>query len=406
MEQQENRIKSKNSEYNNTTEEQEIELQFEDSQTSSGKVISPEDCEDIYPMKTISIEKNYYTAYELKRKYDKKQVILDSDFQRKSVWKLSQKRELIESILMGLPLPIFYFNEDKKGRLIVIDGRQRLTALFEFMDKDNIYGKDSGFSLDKLSILDEFNRKRFADLEPVLQTKIEDFQIIAHVIKPPTPERIMYDIFDRVNRAGTPLNKQEIRNALYQGHATKILERISETSQFSEATEHTFDKDKRMKDRYIILRFIAFYLYYNKKLFKDNNLYKYTGDVDEFLSLAMEYLNTLSEDKVNDIEKITLDALTQVCYYLGANAFRLVSIDPDGKIKRYPININIFETIMLAISMLPKNNESICDKVKNEFDKLKNSDNFKDSLNNHRDSETKVSGRYDMIMKIVGDLND
>ena len=163
----------------------------------------------IYPMKSIKVERGFFTAYELKRKYDKKPslVILDSDFQRESVWNLQQRRELIESILMGLPLPIFYFNQDKSGRLIVIDGRQRLNAIFSFLDND--------FALDKLKILDEFNKKRFQDLDPIFQSKIEDYQIIAHVIQPMTPDRVKFDIFDRVNRAGTKLNKQEIRNAIF-----------------------------------------------------------------------------------------------------------------------------------------------------------------------------------------------
>ena len=98
-----------------------------------------------------------------------------------------------------------------------------------------------------------------------MQTKIEDYQIIAHVIQPPTPDRIKFDIFDRVNRAGTQLNKQEIRNALYQGNATQLLSQLCQTSEFAEATENGFAKEVRMKDRYIVLRFIAFYLYYNQQ---------------------------------------------------------------------------------------------------------------------------------------------
>lgn len=84
-----------------------------------------QDSEQIYPMNGIKVDKGFYTVFELKRKYDakNKRIILDSDFQRDDVWKAEQKAELVESVLMGLPLPIFYFNQDKYGRLIVIDGR-------------------------------------------------------------------------------------------------------------------------------------------------------------------------------------------------------------------------------------------------------------------------------------------
>lgn len=220
------------------------------------------DEESVYPVKTIKLDKGFYTIFELKRKYEKNpsQIVLDSSFQRNNVWKINQERELIESVLMGLPLPIFYFDEDRMGRLVVIDGRQRLTTFFKFMDEKE------GFSLDNLKILSNLNKKKFKDLDPNLQTKIEDYQIIAHVIQPPTPDRIKFDIFDCVNRAGTQLNKQEIRNALYQGNATELLLHLSKTDEFAEATEKAFAKETRMKDRYILLRFIAFYLYYNGSL--------------------------------------------------------------------------------------------------------------------------------------------
>lgn len=357
------------------------------------------DSENLYPMKTIKVDKGFFTAYELKRKYDKKPslVVLDSDFQRKSVWTTQQKRELIESVLMGLPLPIFYFNEDKQGRLIVIDGRQRLTALFEFME--------NSFALDRLKILDELNKCKFRDLDPKLQSKIEDYQLMAHVIQPPTPDRIKFDIFDRVNRAGTQLNKQEIRNALYQGNATRLLNEISKSSSFAEATEYAFIKDKRMKDRYLILRFIAFYLYFHKRVFvmnKDGAVpYQYSGDIDEFLGLVMEHLNAYSEEKLEQIKKATTDALEQVSFYLGENAFRLTEILDDGTVKRFPININIFETIMYGMTMLPDKCEAIKDKVKREMNKMKQSERFRESLYNNRDSDTKVAIRLSIITEIV-----
>ncbi len=169
------------------------------------------DDEHIYPLSDIKIEKGFYTVFELKRKADASapRIVLDSDFQRENVWNRKRNSELVESVLMGLPLPIFYFSQDKYGRLIVVDGRQRLTALFSYMDGD--------YALDRLRVLRDLNGKKFGDLTPVQTTRIEDFQIQAHVIIPPTPDRIKYDIFDRVNRGGIARNKQEMRNALYQG---------------------------------------------------------------------------------------------------------------------------------------------------------------------------------------------
>lgn len=378
----------------------EVQLDREDGQLDTSIHSSNE---RIYPVKTIKVDRGFYTAYELKRKYDKKPslVILDSDFQRENVWSPQQQRELIESILMGLPLPIFYFNQDKTGRLIVIDGRQRLNAIFSFLDNK--------FALDKLKILYEFNKKKFSDLDPIYQSKIEDYQIMAHVIQPTTPDQVKFDIFDRVNRAGTKLNKQEIRNALYQGQATVLLNELSKTTEFNVATENYFLKDKRMKNRYLLIRFIAFYLYYNNELYKNNNtnegLYQYNGDIDDLLGLSMDFLNSTSKEKVEQIKKTTIDALKKISFYLGENAFRLIDINSDGSLKRYPININIFESLMYAMTLLPPKRYDLISPIRRKVEELKNNSSFRNSLNNHRDSESKTEYRYKIIKNLVGEIN-
>ncbi|MFK5970035.1 MAG: DUF262 domain-containing protein [Candidatus Marithrix sp.] len=199
--------------------EQQDELEGEDS--SGG----------IYPNATIRISKEQFSVYDLKRQYDKYETILmETDFQRKNVWYSKQKHELIESILMGIPIPMMYFFEDKDGNRQVVDGKQRLTAIFDFLD-----GK---FRLNNLKILHEQNGKSFEDLELVLQSTIEKYQLSIYVIQPPTPEKIKFDIFDRVNRGGTILNHQEMRNALYQGKATDLLNRLVELDCFKKATNN------------------------------------------------------------------------------------------------------------------------------------------------------------------------
>ena len=387
-------ISQAESEYTIDTEEISDEYDLEISADSDDK--------RVYPMKSIKVEKRFYTFFELYRKYQKNptQIIMDSDFQRKEVWLLQQKRELIESILMRLPLPIFYFNQDRSGRLIVIDGRQRLNAVFSFINNE--------FTLDKLKILPEFNKKRFRDLSALHQSDIEDYQAIAHVILPDTPDRVKFDIFERVNRAGTKLNKQEIRNALYQGHATRLLNEIVISCEFSKATEDAFKKDTRMKNRYLVIRFLAFYLLQNHLLYKSKvkrELYQYSGDIDDFLGTAMEFINHMPESEVDRLKATALDALKKVSEYIGENAFRLVKME-DGKIKRYPVNMNIFETLLYGMTLIPEN--AIVDPIvlRKKVDSLKNDDLFLDSLNNHRDSESKVQLRFKMIQNIVGECYD
>lgn len=229
------------------------------------------DISAVYPQASLNIERTQFSVFELKRKKEKKKLILDPDFQRNDVWKPRQKAELVESILMNIPLPFIYVTENREAELIVVDGRQRLTALFEFMDNDYSLGQG-------LQILTNLRGKKFSELTPLMQGVIEDYQLATHIIKPPTSDLVLIDIFDRVNRGGTSLSNQEIRNALYQGESTKLLTRLSNSRSFLIATENSIKKE-RMKDKYLILRYLAFYLW-RKEYIKNQTkgLVDYTGD--------------------------------------------------------------------------------------------------------------------------------
>ena len=352
--------------------------------------------ESVYPMNNIQVDKVFYSIYELKRKFDRndKKILLDSDFQRNSVWKPMQKSELVESVLMGLPLPLFYFFEDKLGRLIVIDGRQRLSTFFEYLD--------DGFKLNKLKILTEFSGKKFSELDYLAQVKIEDYQIQTNVIKPPTPDQIKFDIFDRVNRGGTKLTNQEIRNALYQGSSTLLLKAICTSKEFLDATDNSFQKNARMKERQMILRFLAFELYFNNKLLDDDgNNYEYKNDIDDLLGKTMEYLNVLKDNQqaINEIEKYVLYCLANSKYYLDKHAFRL------NQNKKSPINMNLFECIMHLMGNIPKEDNDIKNIIKQKISKLYSNVEFLESLRRHRDNLNNVKLRYNMINEIISEVN-
>ncbi|MDD6207453.1 MAG: DUF262 domain-containing protein [Clostridiales bacterium] len=346
--------------------------------------------EQIYPMNGIKVDKGFYTVFELKRRYDapQKRIILDSDFQRESVWNQQRKAELIESVLMGLPLPIFYFNQDKYGRLIVVDGRQRLTALFEYMN--------DGFALNKLKILPKMNGLRFSELPSMMSGRIEDYQLQAHVILPPTPDRIKFDIFDRVNRGGVQLNKQEIRNALYQGEATRFLNRLVKSQEFMEATGYAFEKEKRMKDKYLINRFIAAFLYRNDSIIEDDgSVYVYKDDIDELLGKALDSINHMSSDEIKDMENMVLSTLNKSFFYMGKDAFRLIK---EGR--RTPINMNVFETIMYALLFVPEMDVNKKKAINMKIAEFLNHAEFRENIGNHRDSAAKFKWRLDCAERI------
>jgi len=133
-------------------------------------------------------------------------IDLAPDFQRQYVWKAPQRWGLVESILLGIPLPSFYFNEERSGTLQVVDGVQRLTTVKQFAE-----GK---FTLDEMTYLKGLQNKGYADLDGVFRRRFQQTQIVAHVIDPQTPYRVKFDVFKRINTGGSPLSAQEIRHSM------------------------------------------------------------------------------------------------------------------------------------------------------------------------------------------------
>lgn len=342
-----------------------------------------------YPLDSINIEKAYFSVFEMKRKLGKAitSVVLDGAFQRNFCWKEQQQIELIESVLMGLPLPLFYLNRNQEGQLIVVDGRQRLTTLFDYMD--------DRFALKNLNILPKKYEKKFSELDPISQSKIEDYQLQANVIVPPTPKQVIFDIFDRVNRGGTKLNKQEIRNALHQGKSTELLNKTVSLALFRGITGDSFDNDNRMKAQYFILRFLSFYLMRNEMLNVDEK-YKYS-DPDELFSFTMDYINELND--VSEIEILLEKTMNNCKIYLDSEAFRL---NLNGK--RTPINMNVFETLMYIMSKIEDSHKVYV--VKEKVYSIKKNPDFIKNIGNHRDSEMNVNWRFDYADKIVKEIEN
>ncbi len=355
----------------------------------------------------VSVDIINFSVYELKRKFDKTEadrknnlklrngLILDESFQRTgNVWSRTQKSQLIESVLMDIPIPFIYLAESGDGNLVVIDGRQRLTALFEFLDNK--------FSLSNVSFFPQLKGKKinqFKDELELYKTKIEDAHLYVIKIRATTPEPLKLQIFSRVNRNGTPLNSQEIRHALYQGASTKLLERIS--------NDFNILNRKRMKDRYIVLRYIAM------RLYTLDSLYNYdTGkkveykDINTFLSEAMAAINTFSEDQIEEIYDDFKKVYNKAINILGDMAFKLN--------KENPLNMIWFEETLLILSLYGEkideiNITDILDKLKTVDPEKTNADGetaFQQNIKYHRDSKDNFDERIKWIKNLKSEISN
>ena len=226
-----------------------------------------------YPLDEVLIRNETRTIYEVVRRIKQGKYVMDPDFQRDFIWPEDKQSKLIESVVMRIPLPVFYLAEDDAGKMVVVDGLQRLSTFQRFVNGElNL----------RLADRAELHGKTFDDLEPKLQTRIEDCNLVFYVIDSKVPERARLDIFERVN-GGVPLSRQQMRNSLFMGPATRFLKREARTEAFLRATGRSLNT-KSMRDREFVNRFCSFQLL-------DVELYR--GDMDDFLAAGLRCMNEL-----------------------------------------------------------------------------------------------------------------
>jgi hypothetical protein len=337
----------------------------------------------------IDIREDVQTVYELAiRKWDQDKLILDPEFQRNFVWKREQQSQFIESIILNFPLPPMYINKNKKGKYIVVDGRQRLTTLRSFLKNE--------FQLEGLRALPQLNDKSFEDLiamDSNYQTKIEDKKLLVYLIQPSVPLEMVYDIFNRINTGGTQLQRQEIRNCIYMGKATELIKKLSSKSYFKRAIDNGISP-LRKKDQEAVLRYLSF------KVFDYKN--DYSGSMNDFVENAMKRINHgLEPDKIQILEDDFERVMKKTFEFFGDSNFRIPTESTRGR-----INLAIMESVSNFFSInsdvfLDKNKSSI---INNYFEKLLKDSDYKDSIRSSTSDTQRVKTRFDKAIELLGTI--
>jgi hypothetical protein len=294
-----------------------------------------EEFEDIstpYDVSKIDILFEPEYVDRLIRKYDLGELNLNPDFQRNEVWKIKQKSRLIESILIKIPIPSFYIDARDESNWIVIDGLQRLSTIIRYM-KDEFLLKD-------LEFLKELDEKKFSQLDRNFQRRIEDFKLTLYLIRPNTPEEIALNIFTRINTLGEPLTQQEVRHAIYNGKSTQLLKELSESKEFKETVNPSPAMKRRMNDRELILRLLAFKISSYQNYQKSNNL-------AIFLAHTMKHINSMNDLEIDMLKDFFKNSMQKANAVFGKYAFRKIYENDDYK---RPINKSLFETLGYSLS--------------------------------------------------------
>jgi hypothetical protein len=294
--------------------------------------------------KHIRITTKNFTVREIFTQIVEGDLDLAPDFQRSFVWKIRQQIRLIESILLGIPLPAFYFNQDDVGAHQVIDGVQRLTTIRLFMSDELKLEEEH------MEYLKPLQGLCYSTLDPATRRRFSGTQIVAHVIEPQTPDEVKYDIFNRVNTGGTPLSPQEIRHCMSKERSRSLLAILVENTNFDAATGYAFwaqgqdglihRDNRRMSDREMALRFCAF------RNFSVEN-YGQAASLDSYLLEFTRRLDThaVADAEYDDLVSVFDQAMINSHEILGGLAFRRYQYNSS---RRGPINRAIFESQALA----------------------------------------------------------
>jgi hypothetical protein len=342
-----------------------------------------------YPLDSVFVRTEARTVAEVVRRIRAGRYQLDPDFQRDFVWSEYKQSRLIESCLMRIPLPVFYVAEAKDGRIIVVDGLQRLTTFKRFMDNE--------FALSGLDDDDEGTKHRllgfkFKDLPLSLAERIEDTQLTLYVLDAKAPDRAKLDIFERVN-SGSPLSRQQMRNCLYNGPATQWLKTAASDPAFLRATGESLNA-KLMRDREVINRFCAFHLLGWESYA--------AGDMDGFLASALERMNESTSDQLDALDQAFRQSMRLNSMLFGQHAFRKSLAAPDADAFRTVINIAMFDVFSVLFATLnPNLVEREAAPLRETVRDLLGSDEFNRSLTYSTNSTRQVRARFSIASEAV-----
>lgn len=317
------------------------------------------------------------TLNSIKEMWDNKDIVIP-EFQRNFVWSIQQSSLLIESFLLGLPVPQVFLYVDEKNKNLVIDGQQRILSIVFYIEGyfgfENIQGRRQVFRLKGLDDRSPYAGKRFQDLDNSLQRKLKFNSVLRAInikqLNPKDENTSVYHIFERLNTGGTPLKPQEIRNCVFLGDFAILLKKLNEDKNWRKILgKKTYDKHQ--KDVELILRIFSL-----SKKWKD-----YVKPMKEFLNLNMLQETKGKSQRVQLFAERFPVATKLIVDKLGEKPFHI----------RGPLNSaaldSIFCTILDHLDCLPKD-------IEQRYKKLVADENFKEATFYSTSDEAVLKKRF------------
>ena len=330
------------------------------------------------------------TVYQVIRRIKDEEIDLSPEWQRnEGIWGDVQKSRLIESLLLRIPIPVFYVAADNNENWAVVDGVQRISTIKAFVN--------NRFKLKSLEYLKQLDGLNFDEIPRHMQRRIDETQLTVNVVDSDTPYEVMFNIFKRINTGGLPLNGQEIRHALNPGKARDLLTELASTQEFKSATSGTIDT-KRMADRECVLRFLAFFI---------NGWSNYTGtNLDKFLGDTMRNINQMDHQDCENLKSSFIFAMNAAEKIFAQHAFRRIKSENSPK---SPISKPLFEVWGVCLASQSSDTIKILvenkDEVQRAFQNLLNDDEeFLSAISYSTGLAHRVKKRFETIEDLIQEI--
>lgn len=345
-----------------------------------------------------------WTTETIANQLEKGNIDINPKFQRRDAWTQEEKSRLIESLMLGLPVPTIILAEmkDKKNSFVVIDGKQRLLSIKQFCSKREEFTK---LRLKKMEVLSELDGKTMQDLAEDSKyerflTVFENATIRTIVIKNWPNEQFLYSVFLRLNTGSKPLSPQELRQALHPGEFLDFLDDATAESKEMMLVLKNIKADSRMRDIELALRYYG-YLY---------NRENYNGNLREFLDDTCKKMNEIWEKEQAKIKMQfkELEKSINFCFDIFERKHAFSKWENGEYNNRF--NRALFEVFTFYFSDANVRYNLNKKQFEQEFRKICETDSFfMDSISNTTKEVKRVEKRFstieELINKIIPDLD-
>lgn len=389
--------------------QEEDSVDSDDSDLNEERPFSPAD---------IDIDVKDITVFSVMERIKNKEIVLDPEYQRNgNIWNHYRQCQLIESMLLGIPLPMFYFSIDndivddhglKRQSWQIVDGLQRLSVIRNFMIefRDPSTHEVVPMRLEGMQYLKSLEGKSYEELPDALKRTLLEVNLKVNIIRKSTPREVKLNIFRRLNTGGMPLSMQEIRHATHSHGASRLLKKMANSNEFKLAVGQRVNC-KRMGDREYVNRFLAFYI---------NGVDLYRG-MDLFLDVALDRIDkwiipAKNEDKevcqgiLDQIESNFYDALNTIRCTLGEMSFVKIDQLPQADPRKVKAHLNkaLFEVLTVCVAKL--SNEArkklikLSGRARVEYESLfmdKSENGLSDIVSTSTGRTSRVRRRYEIV---------